>query len=109
LWQHDLSVSHDRVGDLLAAQHRLQEALKSYRDGLAIRLQLANADPANTGAQFDLVVSNWKLATNGDDAAGRFGQIVATLRKLKDEHRLAPAQERWLPVAEGELAKVGGK
>jgi len=109
LWQHDLSVSFDRVGDVLAAQHRLQEALKSYRDGLAIRLQLANAAPANAGAQFDLVVSNWKLATNGDDAAGRFGQIVATLRKLKDEHRLAPAQERWLPVAEGELAKVGGK
>jgi hypothetical protein len=55
------------------------------------------------------VVSNWKLATNGDDALGRFGQIVATLRRLKDEHRLAPAQERWLPVAEGEFAKVGGK
>jgi tetratricopeptide (TPR) repeat protein len=109
LWQHDLSVSHDRVGDVLAAQHRLQEALKSYRDGLAIRAQLANADPANASAQFDLVVSNWKLAANGDNAAGRFAQIVATLRKLKDEHRLAPAQERWLPVAEAELAKLGGK
>ena len=35
--------------------------------------------------------------------------IVATLRKLKQDGRLAPAQERWLPVAEAELAKLGGR
>jgi hypothetical protein len=53
------------------------------------------------------VVSNWKLATYGDDAARRFAFIVATLRKLKEAGGLPPAQEKWLPVAEAELAKRG--
>jgi tetratricopeptide (TPR) repeat protein len=109
LWQHDLSVSDDRVGDLLAAQHRLQEALKLYRDALAVRLVLAKADPASAGAQFDLVVSNWKLAQNGDDAAARFAFIVTMLRKLKEDGKLTPAWERWLPLAEEELAKLAPK
>ena len=33
-WQRDLSVSYDRVGDVLVAQGNLPEALKSFRDGL---------------------------------------------------------------------------
>jgi hypothetical protein len=32
--------------------------------------------------------------------------IVATLHKLKEENRLAPVQEKWLPLAEAELAKI---
>ena len=69
---------------------------------------LAKSDPTNAGAQFDLVVSNWKLAVNGDDSAGRYAFIVTTLRKLKEDGRLAPAQQKWLPLAEAELAKLGG-
>jgi tetratricopeptide (TPR) repeat protein len=105
-WQHDLSVSYNMIGDVLVDQGNLPEALKSFRDGLAIRDRLAQADPSNAGWRFDLVVSHWKLAVNGDDAPGRFAFIVATLRKLKEENRLTPTQERWLPEAEPQLAKT---
>ena len=33
-WQSDLSVSYDRVGNLLVAESKLDEALKSYRDSV---------------------------------------------------------------------------
>jgi hypothetical protein len=92
-WQRDLSVSYDRVGDVLVAQGNLPEALKSFRDGLAIAERLAQADRGNAGWQFDFVVSHWKLAANGDDAPRRWAFIVATLRKLKAEFRLTPVQE----------------
>ena len=105
-WQRDLSVSYERVGDVLVAQGNLPEALKSFRADLAIAERLAQSDPGNAGWQFDLVVSHWKLAANGDDAARRFAFIVAALRKLKAENRLTPAQERLLPQAEAELAKT---
>jgi tetratricopeptide (TPR) repeat protein len=105
-WQSDLSVSFERVGDVLKAQGNLPEALKSFRDGLAIRERLAQSDPGNAGWQFDLVVSHWSLAVNGDDAPRRFAFIVDTLRRLKAENRLTPEQERWLPEAEAQLAKV---
>jgi tetratricopeptide (TPR) repeat protein len=105
-WQRDLSVSYNKIGDVLVAQGNLPEALKSFRDGLAIRDRLAQADPSNAGWQFDLVVSHWNLAENGDDAPRRFAVIVAVLHKLKEENRLTPAQERWLPKAEARLAKI---
>jgi tetratricopeptide (TPR) repeat protein len=60
-WQRDLSVSFDRVGDVLVAQGNLPEALKSLRDGLAIRDRLAQADPGNAGWQRDLAVSNERI------------------------------------------------
>ena len=39
-WQGNLSVSYDRVGNVLAAQGKLEEALKAYRDSLAIMERL---------------------------------------------------------------------
>jgi tetratricopeptide (TPR) repeat protein len=35
-WQRDMSASYGRVGDVLVAQGKLDEALKAYRDALAI-------------------------------------------------------------------------
>jgi hypothetical protein len=40
----------------------LADALKSFRDGLAIRERLATSDPGNAGWQHDLSVSHSKLA-----------------------------------------------
>jgi tetratricopeptide (TPR) repeat protein len=50
------------IGDVLVAQGNLPEALKSFRDGLAIADRLAKSDPGNAGWQRDLSVSYAKLA-----------------------------------------------
>ena len=47
VWQHNLSLSYSRVGDVLMAQGNLAEALKSYQDGLAVADRLAKSDPEN--------------------------------------------------------------
>ncbi len=104
--ERDESVALNHLGDVLVAQGNLPEALTSFRDGLAIADRLAKADPGNAGWQFDLVASNWRLADNGDDAARRFAFIVATLRQMKEDNRLTPAQAKWLPRAEEQLAKL---
>jgi hypothetical protein len=46
---------------VLVAQGNLPEALKAYRDSLAIAERLARADPGNAGWQRDLSVSYAKL------------------------------------------------
>ena len=46
--QRDLSVSHERIGDVLLAQGDGPAALAAYRAGLAIAETLAPRDPANT-------------------------------------------------------------
>ena len=42
-------MSYDKVGDVQMAQGNLPEALKSYRDSLAIRERLAKSDPQQHG------------------------------------------------------------
>ena len=54
-------MSYDRIGDVLVAQGNLPEALKSFRDGLAIADRLAQADPGNALWQRDLSVSYNKI------------------------------------------------
>ena len=45
-WQRDLSVSHNKVGDVQVAQGDLAGALQSYRDSLAIATVWRNPIPA---------------------------------------------------------------
>ena len=62
-WQCDLSVSHERIGDVLEAQGDGPGALAAYRKSLAVREALAARDPANTQWQRDLSASHDR---NGD-------------------------------------------
>jgi hypothetical protein len=52
--QLNVSVSHERVGDVLYAQGDLAGALAEYRASLAIREHLAAQDPASAQWQTDL-------------------------------------------------------
>ena len=73
-WQRDLSVSYDRIGDVMVAQGDRAGARKLYRDGVAIseRLFTAPSDPeakyqhrlsavGRIGSR-DLIVSYVKIA-----------------------------------------------
>jgi len=62
-WQRDLSVSYNKLGDLLTAQGNLNEARENYQRGLEIRERLAEMDPQNIGWQRDLGVSYERLAS----------------------------------------------
>ena len=60
-WQRDLSVSQEKIGDVLVAQGNLPAALESYRAAHAIFDRLAKADPGNAGWQSDLAANCAKL------------------------------------------------
>ena len=74
-WQRDLSVSHNRLGDVAVAAGDLAAARTAYQAALDIRTRLAAADPANTEWQRDLSVSHNRLGdvavAAGDVAAAR--------------------------------------
>ncbi len=58
---------------MLVAQGKLDEALKSYRDSLAIRERLVAADRSNTQWQRDLSVSYDKVG-NVLEAQGKLDE-----------------------------------
>ena len=101
-------MSYDKVGDVLVAQGNLPEALKSYRDGLAISDRLAKSDPGNAGWQRDLSVSYAKLANVFErskdkpkalDALRRGREIILRMTAI------SPGNATW----KGELARFDGQ
>jgi len=111
--ERDESVALNELGDVLVAQGNLPEALKSFRDGLAIRDRLAQADPGNAGWQRDLSVSYNKI---GDVLVAQ-GNLPEALKSFRDglaiRDRLAqadPSNAGWqfdLVVSNWKLAAHG--
>jgi tetratricopeptide (TPR) repeat protein len=100
---------------VLVAQGNLPEALKSYRDSLAIVDRLAKADPGNTGWQRDLSVSYEKVG-NVLVAQGNLPEALKSYRdSLAIVDRLAkvdPGNAGWqrdLAVSYGRVATVEGR
>ncbi len=108
-WQHDLSISHERLGDVAVAAGSLAAARTAYQARLDIMVRLAAADPANTGWQRDLSVSHNKLGdvavAEGDLAAAR----TAYQASLDIAARLAaadPDNTGWQRDLEGAQQKI---
>ncbi len=78
--ERDLSVSYTKVGEVLVAQGNLPEALKSFREGLAIGERLAKSDPGNAGWQRDLSVSYDRV---GDVLVAQ-GNLPEALKSFRD-------------------------
>ena len=72
-WQRDLSVSHNRLGDVAVEAGDLAAATAAYQAALDIAARLAAADPANTEWQRDLAVSHSKIG----DVAVAAGDLAA--------------------------------
>ncbi len=72
-WQHDLSISYQKIGDVQAVQGDSAAALKSFQASLAIADRLAAGDPRNTRWRRDLAASHQRIgdvqAAQGDSAA----------------------------------------
>ena len=66
-------MSYIKVGDVLVAQGKLDEALKAYRDDLAIAERLAAADRTNALWQRDVSV-----------AQNRIGDVLVAQGKLDE-------------------------
>jgi tetratricopeptide (TPR) repeat protein len=109
-----LNASYGKVGDVLLAQGKLDEALKAYRDGFAIAERLAAADRSNTQWQADLASSHSKLAS----VYLRLGNVAGSLAELREGREImvalvafAPGNAHWksaLAWFDGEFARIEG-
>jgi hypothetical protein len=116
-WQHDLSISYERVGDVLSAQGDLAGALKSYRDRLEIRERLAERDPSNAGWQSDLAWNYWRIGsaraevepTLKNEAQEMVEKGRDILGQLKARTGLTAMQQEWLDSIEADLRKMKEK
>jgi tetratricopeptide (TPR) repeat protein len=94
----DESAALNSIGDVLEAQGNLSEALKSFRDGLAIADRLARASPDNAGPQRELSVSYDRI---GDVLVAQ-GNLPEALKSFRESFAIAkrlaqsdPGNARW--------------
>jgi predicted negative regulator of RcsB-dependent stress response len=96
--ERDLSVSHDKIGDVLVAQGDRAGALESYRAGHAIRETLAGRDPGNAEWQRDLSVSHNKIGDVLVAQGERAGALASYRAGLAIRETLAdrdPGNTQW--------------
>ena len=107
-----LAVSYIKVGDVLMAQGNLAEALKSYRDGLAVADRLTKADPRNADWQRDLAISQGRvgvvLAKQGDasQALDMLQQGRAVIARLLEQSPANSQLSKDLAAFDDNIAKL---
>ncbi|NQW09139.1 MAG: tetratricopeptide repeat protein, partial [Alphaproteobacteria bacterium] len=79
-WQRDLSVSHNKIGDVQVTQGDLGAALDSFRASHTIFERLAAVDPGNAGWQRDLAVSNERVG-DMEDRNGNTPKAIAAFER----------------------------
>jgi tetratricopeptide (TPR) repeat protein len=62
-WQSDLSVSYERIGDILDSQGKLEDAIGAYRQALKIRESLTEEDPSNAIWQRAWIIVYYKVGS----------------------------------------------
>jgi tetratricopeptide (TPR) repeat protein len=72
-WRSLLSITHERLGDVLMVQENPGEALPQFQASLAIREVIARGDPANVSWQADMAL-----------AYERVGSVFAALKRNDD-------------------------
>jgi tetratricopeptide (TPR) repeat protein len=75
----DQAYAFSEAGDILVTLGRSDHALKSFRDGLAMRERLSKADPSNAGWQRDVYASLWRVA----DVEISQGNLASALNNLR--------------------------
>ena len=105
-WQRDVSVSWNKIADVLKDGGDGKGALENYRRSLAIRETLAAAHPERPQFETDLVVSYVRLAGAGVDSRVHLTKAHAILQRLGARDMLTAQQQGWIGFVEAELAKL---
>jgi hypothetical protein len=109
-WQRDLSLSQDRIGDVLVAQGDGPGALAAYQAGLVIAEDLAQRDPANTQWQRDLSLSQDRIGdvlVRQGDGPGALAAYQAGLAIREGLAQRDPANTQWQVDVAVSCAKLG--
>jgi Flp pilus assembly protein TadD len=110
----DVSVSLNKVGDVLRTRGDLSGALEVYEEDLKIARKLAADDPSNAERQIDLGISLVKLGQMAD-LGGELGQACHLFREagglFSGLSARAPDHQRLktlVEIAASEAARVCG-
>ena len=113
-YQRDLSVSYNKLGDLMRNGGQGEQAREFFEKSLAIRKRLAEAEPGRADYQRDLSVSYNKLGDlmralgQGEQAREFFEKVMAISKRLAEAEPGRADYQRGLCVSLAKCAQVQG-
>ncbi|MFO1044870.1 MAG: DUF4062 domain-containing protein [Planctomycetaceae bacterium] len=111
-WQHTLSASLSKLGDLTATQGNLSEAQRHFGDSLRIMRSLAESDPANGEWQHDYSLSLSRLGNVAQamghlaEAQQHFSEALRVCERLVESDPANPTWQRALWISFGKLGDL---
>lgn len=101
--QRDLSISLEKLGDVLVKAGDLAGAKARFEKSFELRERLADQNPGSAEAQRDVCVSLWKLASlPGSRVSWR--QVVTRMEAMQAKGTLAPVDVPFLDQARANAA-----
>ena len=110
-YQRDLSVSYDRLGDLMSALGQGEEARRLFEQSLQIRQRLAEAEPGRADYQRNLSVSYNKLGDlmsasgQGEEARQLFEQSMQICQQLAKAEPERTDRQRDLAASHNKIGE----
>ena len=111
-YQQQLAAAYEAVGDVLVARGALPDALKAFRDSIAIAERLAKAEPDNTGRQRALSLSYDRVGEvlvaqgNLPEALNSFRDSLAIRERLAKADPDNTGRQRDLSVSYDYIGQV---
>ena len=90
------------MGDYFVSSGESQKAKEYYEKELKLFEQLAKSDPTNASLQRDLFVSYYKMYQATKDK-NYLKMSLDKLKEMKAKGILNPADEKFIPLLEGEM------
>ncbi len=104
--QRDVSVSLERLGDVLVKAGDLSGARARFEASLGVRERLSAQNPGSAEAQWDVWVTLWRLAAM-EGGGVRWGQVRDRLEAMQARGVLFPADQQFLEKARVKAAAEG--
>ncbi|HPI60432.1 hypothetical protein, partial [Zoogloea sp.] len=106
-YQRDLSVSYNKLGDLMTALGNGDDAQRYFQQALNIAEKLARAEPQRADYQRDLVISLMRMAdVDAQRTETYLEQGLSILEALKRSGRQVAQRDEMMAWLEGRLAEV---
>jgi eukaryotic-like serine/threonine-protein kinase len=112
MWQHDLSIAYNKIGDVLSKLGNSTDALSNYRNSLGIRKRLADADPKNPQWQRDLASAYDRIGDffrsrgNLAEALNNYGESLKIARRLATDQKRSSDSQRNLALVYDKIGDV---
>jgi tetratricopeptide (TPR) repeat protein len=103
LWQTNYATILDTKGNMLAAAGECEKALGPLRDGIAVRRSLAERSGDVPRYQANLAMSEYHLASCGDQSRERYRDAIDILGRLEAGGSLPPNVRGLKEVAKSRL------